>query len=109
MTNAVDELFSTLDLDLQGYLLSECREKLNDNLSKLGVEIIVTNRRLKSLLIDKYGDTVCFTYSRKKQDCQMFFSSNIKTTYMAEQLRGVQVIAEYGKILRGMFQKFDFG
>ena len=64
---------------------------------------------MKSLLIDKYGESICFTYSKKKQDSQMFFSANVKSVDMAEQLRSVKVTAECGKIIRRVLQKVDFG
>ena len=78
LTNVFDELCSTLDLDSQGYLLTECRNMINEKLSKIEVSILVNNRRLKNLLIDKYGNSICFTFLNQKR--------NVKRNYTIKKL-----------------------
>ena len=39
------------------------------------------------MIIDLFGDSICFSYSRDLKKSQMFFSSKIKTNDIAKTLR----------------------
>ena len=60
-----------LDLDNNAYTVSYCCNFLNEKLNQN-----INNRQVKSLLIDHYGENICFTYpkDRKKSDV-LFYSS----------------------------------
>ena len=52
----------------------------------------ITNRRLKSMLIDHFGDRICFTYPKDRRKLQMFFSPDIKSADVSETLRTTDAI-----------------
>ena len=68
------ERFLALGLDFQSaaYSLSFIRDKLNENST---FSSAVTNRTVKQLTIELYGDDVCFTYPSNKRISQMVFST----------------------------------
>ena len=70
--------------------------------------ISVSNRRLKNLLVDHYGENICFTYPRNRQKSQMFYSANIKCADMAEFKRSSNSIKECAEQLRGECKEFEF-
>lgn len=47
-----------LDMQETGYIISYCRDLLNTKLKRN-----INNRQVKSLLIDYYGENICFTYT----------------------------------------------
>ena len=108
LSKAVNDLCSQLNLDTHGYALSECRAKINASLARPGRDIYINNRRLKNPLIEKFGEDLCFTYSRKRQDSQMFFSSKVKSTVIAEQVRSIDVIIECAKRIRNQMKNYNF-
>ena len=65
-TIVIDEVLSNLDLRSHGYTLSECRDLINKKFEEDGIDIFIDNKQLKKYLINKYGNQVCFAYSRKK-------------------------------------------
>ena len=69
----------------------------------------INNHQLKNLLIEKYGEEIGFAYSRKRNDSQMFYSVNIKSTGMALQLQSNDFAEEFAKLLRQELLEFDFG
>ena len=62
-----------------GYTVSECRDSINTNFERSGVNATISNRQLKQLLIKKFGDKICFSYSYQKSESQMFFSTEIRS------------------------------
>ena len=104
----MNDLCSQLKLDTHGYALSECRNKINASLTRPGRDIYINNRRLKNLLMEKFGEDLCFTYSRKRQDSQMFFSSKVKSTDIAEQVRSIDVIIKCAKRIRNQMKNYNF-
>ena len=61
---------------------------------------LLTNRKLKSMLIDYYGDEICFTYPKDAKKSQMFFSTRVKSEDIAETLRRNDFIQKCGEYLR---------
>ena len=57
------------------------------------------NKQLNKYLINKYGDQVCFAYSRKKVESQMFFSSELKSPDIANTVRNTDVTVECTNLL----------
>ena len=73
---------------------------------------LLTNRKLKSMLIDYYGDEICFTYPKDVKKSQMFFSTRVKSEDIAETLRRNDFIHKCGEYLRRMreeCQNLDLG
>ena len=92
MSEVFEELCSKFDLNSRGYTVSECCEHINKSLSSYTNVGCISNRQLKNLLIEKYGDKIGFTYPRKRNDSQMFYSINIKCTELAEQLQSNELL-----------------
>ena len=69
---------------------------------------LLTNRKLKSMLIDYYGDEICFTYPKDAKKSQMFFSTRVKSEDIAETLRRNDFIQKCGEYLREQYQNLDF-
>ena len=73
---------------------------------------LLTNRKLKSMLIDYYGDEICFTYPKDLKKSQMFFSTRVKSEDIAETLRRNDFIhkcCEYLRRMREECQNLDLG
>ena len=68
----------------------------------------ITNRRLKSMRIDHFGDRICFTYPKDKRKSQMFSSADIKSADVAETLRTTDAIKICAEQLREDCKIFDF-
>ena len=60
------------------------------------------------MLIDHFGDSICFTYPKDTKKSQMFYSVDIKGTDMAENLRSTDIIKECADLLREECKNFDF-
>ena len=58
---------------------------------------LLTNFKLKSMLIDYYGDEICFTYPKDAEKPQMFFSTRVKSEGIAETLRRNDFIQNCGE------------
>ena len=58
------------------------RDKLNE-----GSAEIFSNRVVKKLIIEMYGDTVCFTYPSNKLMLQMVLSTKSSPEALVESLR----------------------
>ena len=89
--------------------MPECCEKINQSLSDSNKETYISNWQLKNLLIEKFQEEIGFTYQRKRDDSQMFFSVNLRSIEMAEQLQSNDFAAEYAKLLQKELLDFDFG
>ena len=61
ITSAVDDLCSTLQLSIRGYSLSECRDMINIKFEESDKGITISNRQLKKLLIQNFGEKICFS------------------------------------------------
>ena len=70
---------------------------------------LLTNRKLKSMLIDYYGDEICFTYPKDAKKSQMFFSTRVKSEDIAETQRRNDFIQKCGEYLREECQNLDLG
>ena len=70
---------------------------------------LLTNRKLKSMLIDYHDDEICFTYPKDAKKSQMFFSTRVKSEDIAETLRRNDFIQKCGEYLREKCQNLDLG
>ena len=87
---------NTLELGKKGYTVSFCRDAIN---AKLGVDKL-NNKQVKQLLIEFYGEDICFTYPKDKRKPQMFFSSPIRQADIVETLSDKNPIVECAQKLR---------
>ena len=71
-----------LDLDNNAYTVSYCCNFLNEKLKQN-----INNRQVKSLLINHYGENICFTYPIDRKKSQMFFSTALRQVDVVESLR----------------------
>ena len=60
------------------------------------------------MLIDHFGDTLCFTYHKDRRKLQMFYSTDIKCTDLAEKLCLTDTIKVCVERLRDECYKFEF-
>ena len=60
------------------------------------------------MLIDRFGYTICFTYPKDRQKSQIFYSTDIKCTDVAEKLRSTDTIKLCVERLRDECYKFKF-
>ena len=70
---------------------------------------LLTNRKLKSMLIDYHDDEICFTYPKDAKKSQMFFSTRVKSEDIAETLRRNDFIQKCGEYLPEKCQNLDLG
>ena len=68
-----DGIMSEISLNENGYSLSEIEDRIN---TSLNAELLIENRKVKELLIQKYGVNVCFTYPMGRTKSQMFYSTH---------------------------------
>ena len=103
---AIDELCEKLKLESQAYELSKCREEVNLKPKPSGLEI--NNRVLKSKLVVRFGDQICFTYPKDFSLSQMFFSVNIQAADIAETVRSSDAVKICGNIPHDECKAYDF-
>ena len=70
---------------------------------------LLTNRKLKSMLADYYGEEICFTYLKDPKKSQMLFSTRVKSEDIAETLRRNDFNQKCGEYFREECQNLDLG
>ena len=103
--DAFEKLCSTLNLEAKGYEIATCQKFINELLPR---GEIISNKGLKKLLIERFGDQNCFTYRNDYTKPEMFFSSAITSSNMAEVIRNVDPVTECAKSLRHECKEYDF-
>ena len=103
---AFDNLLSTLDLRYHGYDLTACRKYMNKILSNSND---ITNRKLRSLLINKFGDNIAFTNPHDSSKPQMFYSVGIDISRVAETVRNKDPLKVCPELLSTELRQYDFG
>ena len=103
---AIGELCENLKLELMHTSFLSCREEMNLELKPSGLEI--NNRVLKSKLVARFGDRICFTYPKDVSLSQMFFSMNIQAADIAETVRSSDAVTICGNILHDECKAYDF-
>ena len=61
------------------------------------------------MLIDHFGEEICFTYPRDRQKSPTFFSSKITSTNVVEMLRSTDVVKVCAEKLEKECEEFSFG
>ena len=79
----IKSVINGLDLDKRAYTVSP----LNQLIRSQFAEINLTNRKVKTILIECLGEDICFTYPRDKRHSQMFFRTRVSSEDIVESLR----------------------
>ena len=72
------------------------------------LEFTVTNQSVKNLLVEHFGDEICFTYPQNMRNSQVFFSANIRSRDIVESLRSNNPVKICVEKLRKECTEFDF-
>jgi hypothetical protein len=70
------------DFNTSAHSLTSIRDRLNEDSAES-----VSNRAVKQLIIELYGDAVCFTYPSNKRKSQMVLGTNSSSEALVESLR----------------------
>ena len=100
-----DTIISEINLTENGYSLSEIRDRVNALLSS---DFLIENRKVKELLIEKYGEDICFTYPRDRTKSQMFYSRLIPSESFVETIRSKNIYKECANALKEECLNFNF-
>ncbi len=87
-----------LNFDSTAHSLTSIRDTLNEN-----VTVPVSSRTIERVIIELYGDSVCFTYPNNKRVSQMVFSTKCNPVSLVESMRispVQQVATELGQELK---------
>ena len=68
----------------------------------------MSNKNVKNRLIERFGDTLLFSYPKNKNNAIMFFSSSIKAESIVDKLRNIDPVRECARILKEECQTYDF-
>ena len=66
------------------------------------------NRKVKRLLIQHFGEEICFLYPKDRTKSQIVFSNKLQTTDLIENLRATDPIITAAKLLHKETQQYDF-
>ena len=71
-------------------------------------DFLIENRKVKELLIEKYGEVICFTDPRDRTKSQMFYSRLIPSESFVETIRSKNIYKEFANALKEECLKFNF-
>ena len=74
----------------------------------LYLEYTLSNKRLKEMIINEFGDSVCFSYPRDRKKSQIFFSSSIHSEDLAETICNTDAIKQCASKLLDDCTAFNF-
>ena len=100
-----NSVISKMELVHNAYTISTCRDMINSKL--IGEDI--DNRKVKTLLIQQFGEDICFTYPRDQSISQGFFLRTIGTSDVVETIRNSNPIKECAEVLKEECRGYDFG
>ena len=100
-----NSVISKMELVHNAYTISACRDMINSKL--IGEDI--DNRKVKTLLIQQFGEDICFTYPRDQSISQGFFLRTIGTSDVVETIRNSNPIKECAEVLKEECRGYDFG
>ena len=83
------KLLDKLDFSQNGYELSELSQFMN---SECDIESTITNKQVKTLLIDHFGEEISFTYPRKRSKSQLVFSTKTSVKQTVKKNLGIKPI-----------------
>ena len=71
-------------------------------------DFLIENRKVKELLIEKYGEVICFTDPRDRTKSQMFYSRLIPSESFVETIRSKNIYKECANALKEECLNFNF-
>ena len=89
----------------QGYTLSYIRDQFNIH----NEHVKVSNKELKLMLCDHFGNGIKFSKPIEANKPLMFFSSALQTEEVADVIRSCNPVTECAILLREALEKLDFG
>ena len=107
MQDQINLLLVSLELSSTGYTESFCREELK----KVITDINFDNHQIKILIINYFGEGICFTYPNNRKKSQMFFSTNVHAGEIVESSHSKtddDVVIACTKILREKCNSYKF-
>ena len=104
----VGKIFDDLNFSLYGYSVSYIQDEINQGVKE---EDRINNRRVKTLLLKHFGDSICFTYPTDKKLSQMVYSSNLLKSNVVEAARqaGTKAAKSLSDELLLECKEYDFG
>lgn len=91
----------------KGYALSDLRIQANGLLNTQ--DKTFSNRELKLLLLNEFGDDICFSSSREVNKSAMVFLSTVSAEEMADKIRSTDHIRTCAESLRNVLLETDLG
>ena len=88
-----------------GYELSYVRNCIN---KELDLKSKVSNREIKILLLNHFGEKINFSKSKDQKKSLMFFSNNVTVENLAETVRATDVISQSAEIIRKCLLTMSF-
>lgn len=91
----------------EGYELSHIRDCMNTHMLDSS-SCSVTNKEVKVLLINHFGDSIGFSYPKQINKPIMCFSRSITAETMAETIRSTDAVRMCAKMIRDSMREVDF-
>ena len=88
-----------------GYELSYVRDCMN---KELGLDSKVTNKEIKILLVNHFGDKITFSRSNQATKSLMFFSKSVPIENIAETVRTSDPISQSADMIRQCLLDMNF-
>ena len=92
-----------LDFTITAHSVTSITDGLNEHLL-----VAVSNSAVKCLIIELYGDTICFTYPTNKRISQGFFSVNSNSASLLEFIRQASPIQQVATQLAQELKDYKF-
>lgn len=88
-----------------GFSLSDVRDYMNI----IDGTLTIHNSEIKSFLVKKYGESIIFCPSKRRNESLMFFSSTLTAETLASKIRSQDAVKDAADILRKDLVDVDFG
>lgn len=99
------KLLERLDFSQNGYELSELSQFMN---SECELERTITNKQVKTLLIDHFGENISFTYPTNRSKSQLVFSTKTSVKQTVKTIWASNPLLEVVDKLANEIKNYDF-
>lgn len=99
------KLLDKLDFSQNGYELSELSQFMNSECELGGT---ITNKQVKTLLIDHFGDDISFAYPRKRSKSQLVFLTKTSVKQTVKKIWTSNPLLEVTNQLASELKNYDF-
>lgn len=103
--SSFQKLLDKIDFSKNGYELSQLSQFMN---SECDLEGTITNKQVKTLLIDHFGEDISFTYPRKRSKSQLVFSTKTSLKQTVKKIWSSNPLAEVTDQLANELKNYDF-